>query len=33
MSLSQDNEAPNHAAPAPIALPKAGVMLKAREPV
>jgi hypothetical protein len=33
MSLSQENDAQNHASPAPITLPKAGVMLKVREPV
>jgi hypothetical protein len=33
MSLSPDNDAPNHVSPAPITLPKAGVILKAREPV
>jgi hypothetical protein len=33
MSLSPDNDAQNHVSPAAITLPKAGVMLKAREPV
>ncbi len=33
MSLSPDNDAQNHVSPAAIALPKAGMMLKAREPV
>jgi hypothetical protein len=33
MSLSPDNDAQNHVSPVAIALPKAGVMLKAREPV
>jgi hypothetical protein len=33
MSLSQENDAPNHASPAPITLPKAGMTLKVREPV
>ncbi len=33
MSLSQDNDAQNHVSSAPITLPKAGAMLKAREPI
>ena len=33
MSLSQDNDAQNHASTAPITLPKAGGMLKVREPL